>query len=351
MRTSNDGRTVVAAIDSSDPVNANEEIAGIQENHAIAELLREIADLLAQQSASEFRVRAYRAAAETIAHLHSPIRTVLSHDGIDGLVSLPTIGVSIANLVDTYLRLGHMALLDRLRGESNAEKFFTTLPGVGPELSHRIYEHLHVETLPELYAATTQGRLAKVPGLGRKRIQAIQESLAQRLGKKAGHSTHYSVADRSIPVDELLEVDQEYRRKATDGTLVKISPSKFNPGKVAWLPILHTQRDGRHYTALYSNSARAHELGTTRDWVVVYRDDANSHGRWTIITSQFGKLHGCRIVRGREDECETYYQQQSRFHEPAASHPVASHPVASHPAPTELPAPSYAGKGGRSVQG
>jgi hypothetical protein len=48
-------------------------------------------------------------------------------------------------------------------------------------------------------------------------------------------------------------------------------------------------------------------LNTTHDWVVIYRDDANAHGRWTVITAQFGKLHGCRIVRGREDECEKHY--------------------------------------------
>jgi hypothetical protein len=41
-----------------------------------------------------------------------------------------------------------MPLLEHLRGECNAETFFAPLPGVGPKLSHRIDEHLHVETLP-----------------------------------------------------------------------------------------------------------------------------------------------------------------------------------------------------------
>ena len=41
--------------------------------------------------------------------------------------------------------------------------------------------------------------------------------------------------------------------------------------------------------------------------VVIYRDDPDAHGRWTVITSQFGKLRGWRIVRGREDECAEYY--------------------------------------------
>jgi putative hydrolase len=48
-------------------------------------------------------------------------------------------------------------------------------------------------------------------------------------------------------------------------------------------------------------------LNTTKDWVVIYRDDPQSSGRWTVITSQFGRLRGWRIVRGREAECEEYY--------------------------------------------
>ncbi len=93
---------------------------------------------------------------------------------------MPTIGTSIANLIESYLRLERMPLLDRLRGEANAENFFTTLPGIGPELSHRIYSHLHVETLPELYAALLNGRLEQIPGLGRKRIHALKDRPCSR---------------------------------------------------------------------------------------------------------------------------------------------------------------------------
>ena len=81
---------------------------------------------------------------------------------------------------------------------------------------------------------------------------------------------------------------------------------RFNPEGRPWLPILHTTRGGRHYTALFSNTARAHELGTTDDWVIIYRDDDGDHGRWTVITSNFGRSRGRRIVRGREQECEGY---------------------------------------------
>ena len=117
----------------------------------------------------------------------------------------------------------------------------------------------------------------------------------------------YPATDRSIPIAEILDIDAEYKKRAADDRLPKIAPMKFNPGAVAWLPILHTERDDRHYTALFSNTARAHELNTTKDWVVIYRDDDQQHARWTVVTSQFGKLRGCRIVRGREDECREFY--------------------------------------------
>jgi hypothetical protein len=58
---------------------------------------------------------------------------------------------------------------------------------------------------------------------------------------------------------------------------------------------------------LYSNTARAHELGTNRDWVVIYRDDSASDGQWTVITAGLGKLKGKRVVRGREAECLAHY--------------------------------------------
>ena len=114
-----------------------------------------------------------------------------------------------------------------------------------------------------------------------------------------------------MPVAELLDIDDQYRRLAKQGHLPRIAPRRFNPTGEAWLPILHTQRGNRQYTALFSNTARAHELGTTHDWVVIYRDDKNDHGRWTIISALYGRLLGRRIIRGREDECEVHYKKQA----------------------------------------
>jgi hypothetical protein len=308
----------MTAIKSSQPEEVADEIEFLSkhtthrqtENESIAKLLEEISQLLSDQGATEFRVRAYQQAGKTLSTLSTPVRRILEQEGIVGLIDLPTIGNSIANLIEQYIRLGRIPLLDRLRGEEVTERLFATLPSIGPELSHRIHEHLQIETLPELYAAALDGRLAGVPGIGKKRVQAIREVLAERLLHRHvdAETSHRQPADHSVSVAELLDVDEEYRRLADEGKLLKIAPRQFNPGASAWLPILHTERGGRHYTVLYSNTARAHELNTIKDWVVIYRDDAKSDGRWTVITSQFGRLRGRRIVRGREDECWQYYQ-------------------------------------------
>jgi putative hydrolase len=92
-----------------------------------------------------------------------------------------------------------------------------------------------------------------------------------------------------------------------EDTLKKIAPRRFNPSGDAWLPVLHTTRGARHYTALFSNTARAHEQRKTGDWVVLYHDGRDGERQCTIITSEFGRLKGLRIVRGREDECEDHY--------------------------------------------
>jgi hypothetical protein len=108
------------------------------------------------------------------------------------------------------------------------------------------------------------------------------------------------------PVAMLLDVDREYRERAAAGRLRRIAPKRFNPGAEAWLPILHTEGADWRFTALFSNTALAHQLGRTRDWVVIYYEtDRTPEGQCTVVTETQGPLKGRRVVRGREHEVET----------------------------------------------
>jgi len=110
-------------------------------------------------------------------------------------------------------------------------------------------------------------------------------------------------------VAPLLAVDARYREQVAQGQLHRIAPRRFNPLQEAWLPVSHTEQGGWHFTALFSNSALAHQLGMTRDWVVLHYERDGREGQCTVVTERRGPLVGQRVVRGREAECRAHHHR------------------------------------------
>jgi len=213
------------------------------ENAWIAARLREAGDLLQAQGANPFRAGAYHRAADSVEQFEGSLREEFDKQGPAALQRLPGVGVGISAAIAEMLVTGHWVQLARLRGEAD-ESGLPHAPAPAPH---------------------------KAPG-----------------------------------VALLLDVDREYRQKAAAGRLTLISPRRFNPEGKPWLPVLHARRGEWHFTALYSNTARAHELGRTRDWVVIYfYDDDHREQQCTVVTEHRGALADKRVVRGREAECRT----------------------------------------------
>ncbi len=278
-----------------------------EHNAAIASRLDEVAGLLEEQHANPYRVAAYRRAAERLRVLGRPVAEILRTEGVEGLMRLPGIGEGIARSIRLLVTIGRLPMLERLRGESDPEAVLMSVPGIGSTLAERLHDELGIDTLAALEAAVHNGRLRDIAGIGEKRLAGIRDVLANRLGRvrqppPAAHIEEPSVA-------ELLDVDREYREQTQSGTLRTIAPRRFNPAGEAWLPILHTHRGAREYTALFSNSARAHRRGKTRDWVVLYWDGGDR--QHTVITATRGALKGRRIVVGRVAECAQFYEPAS----------------------------------------
>lgn len=275
-------------------------------NPRVARMLREVADLLEQQGANPFRVNAYRRAARTVDTLGEDIGEIAAR-GPDALIDLPGIGRSLASAILEILRTGRWAQLERLRGAAEPEALFHAIPGVGPELAKAIHEALDVETLEGLEIAAHDGHLERVPGIGPRRADMIRAALAVMLQRRPDRAPPTAA---SPDVALLLDIDNAYREQATAGSLRKIAPRRFNPSGEAWLPVLHAQRDDWHFTALYSNTARAHELDRIFDWVVIYfHTDSEPEGQCTVVTETHGPLQGRRVVRGREADCRDFYDR------------------------------------------
>jgi len=291
-------------------------------NAEVADALEHVADLLEAQDANRYRVRAYCNAAEIVRRHPRAMAGLLEEGGTAALGALPGIGRTIAANVAQLVTQGRLAMLERLEGEVAPERLLTTVPGIGPTFAERVHHELGVDSLEDLEQAAWDGRLGAVPGFGPRRVRAVRESLESILGRSVrrrarrrrwletraeGHDD--AGAGRGAPsapprpdVATLLAVDAEYRARAGRGELRRIAPRRFNPEGEAWLPILHVERDGWHLTALYSNTARAHELGRTRDWVVVFYERDGDEGQCTVVTEQRGPRAGRRVVRGREAE-------------------------------------------------
>lgn len=278
-------------------------------NQDIALLLNSIANLLEIQNANPFKVRAYRLGAKTVLMQDEPVaKMVFSGDG-RALKAMPGIGESLAAVVEEYVKTGKSQLLNRLKGAISAEEVMEQVPGIGKGLAERIVRDLHVRNLEDLELAAHDGRLAQIEGFGKRRVASVRASLAGILSGFALRRVHrWSLQEKEDSPDQpsvaqLLEVDMEYRKKAANNELKKIAPKRFNPGKVAWLPVLHTEKEDWSFTALYSNTAKAHELDKTHDWVIVFFEKNGLEGQATIVTETNGSLAGKRVVRGRENEC------------------------------------------------
>lgn len=284
-------------------------------NAEIAARLDDVANLLEDQGANQYRVQAWRGGAATIRQLEQPAVDLFHQEGLEGLDRLPGIGSALARAVRELIETGRLSTLERLTGESDPIALLASVPGIGHTFAVRIHDELGIDSLEDLELAAHDGRLDAIPGFGTKRLAAVRDALATRL-----RARRRSVAETLPTVAEVLDVDREYRRRASAGELPRIAPRRFNPAGERWLPVLHTSRGDRQYTALFSNTAAAHRFGKTHDWVVLYFDGGEGERQCTVITAFKGPLAHRRVVRGRESECVAHYQLAStRAHAGPAS--------------------------------
>ncbi len=147
------------------------------DNHAIARILREIADLLEIKSDNPFKIRAYRNGADIAAnHPHE-----LSRLEEASLREIPGIGKDLALRIREIATTGGAAFHRELVAAFPPTILdLLHLQGVGPKTVATFYRELDIRTLEDLKRAAVDGRVRALKGMGTKKEALILKALDER---------------------------------------------------------------------------------------------------------------------------------------------------------------------------
>lgn len=169
-------------------------------NAAAAARLVRLADLLEIEGANAFRVRAYRAAAETIA-AHPEALSELVRAGAD-LTALKGIGKDLAAALTALYRDGELpALADVSKRVPAGLLDVVRVPGVGPKRAAALWRELGVTSLDDLERVAHEGRVATLAGFGIKTQAKVLAGVAV-VRRQRGRTR---LADAEAAVAPLLE--------------------------------------------------------------------------------------------------------------------------------------------------
>ena len=146
-------------------------------NLVIARVLGEVGDLLEIKGENPFKIRAYRNAADTIAHLGTQV-TEMSDEERRGI---PGIGKDLAGKIAELIETGAVRYHQELLQEFPPTILdLLHLQGVGPKTVALLYHGLGVRTLADLETAARDGRIRALKGMGAKKEALILKALDER---------------------------------------------------------------------------------------------------------------------------------------------------------------------------
>ncbi len=153
-------------------------------NDAVEAVLLEYADLLSILSGDPFKPRAYEKAARAVGGYPGDIEGM----NLKQILTIPSIGRSIGEKVEEYLRTGTISALEELREQIPAGvRAMMSIPGLGPKRAMTLYQELGISGVDELLHAIDAGQLTGLKGFGAKTEENIRAGV-QRIRASGGRS-------------------------------------------------------------------------------------------------------------------------------------------------------------------
>lgn len=189
-------------------------------NSAIAEMFGKVADLLDISNADEFRIRAYRTAAQTISSLTRSAAEMVKAK--EDLSELPGIGKNLAGKIKEIVETGSLTRLKELENQVPAGLVsLMKVSGLGPRKVLTLHNQLGISSRQELEKAAKAGRIREVPGFGEKTEHAIIVSLE----RQASRTREEEGRLRFVAAEQISRPLLSYLRKIKGAGLVEVAGS------------------------------------------------------------------------------------------------------------------------------
>lgn len=195
-------------------------------NAEVARVLKEISLLMEFEGKEPFKIRAYQRAERSIGALGEDVASLSERHE---LTTIPGIGKRIAEVITSYLETSEVEVLSELRTRVPVKIMeLDSIPGVGIKTIKTVYEKLGVTDLDSLEKAANEGRLAGLPGLGKKTETQILDGICVArsgigrtlLADALSVAEDIEAALRKIPeIRQLIFAGSVRRRRETIGDL------------------------------------------------------------------------------------------------------------------------------------
>lgn len=140
-------------------------------NKEVAEIFFKIADALEILGEMQFKVLAYRKAARVISELPDDLREIYKKGKLE---EIPGIGEGIAKKIKEYIETGKMKKAEEVLSKLPEGLLpLMSIPSLGPKTIALAYKKLGVKNIDDLKRVLKDGSLAKLPGMGAKKIENI----------------------------------------------------------------------------------------------------------------------------------------------------------------------------------
>jgi DNA polymerase (family 10) len=169
-------------------------------NAQIADIFSRIADLLELEAANEFRVRAYRTAAMSIASFAPSLEEMIKAG--QECPKLPGVGKDLAGKIAEIVETGKLAQLTELEREVPGGLIeLMRLPGLGAKRVRLLNKELGITTFEELEKACRDEKIRTIRGLGEK----IEKNILEQVQRKRGIEENVKLADAEAQAGPLMD--------------------------------------------------------------------------------------------------------------------------------------------------